>query len=174
MHFREAQLEDIPRILALYKEVALHPGGLARLEHEVTESYVSGFVEQSARHGLIIVCEDPENSDRLVAEVHAYRSALSVFNHVYSGLSIVVHPDFQGKKIGRTIFTIFLQEIATNRSDIGKVELVTREGNAKAINLYLSLGFVIEGRMEMRIKTPEGRYEADIPMGWTNPNFEFD
>lgn len=87
---------------------------------------------------------------------------------------MLFNPDFQGKKIGRTIFTIFLQEIAANKSDVGKVELVTREGNQKAINLYLSLGFVIEGRMEMRIKTPEGRYEADIPMGWTNPNFEFD
>lgn len=174
MHFREAHLDDIPRILTLYREVAAHPGGIARLEHEVTESYVSGFVERSVGQGLIIVCEDPENSDRLVAELHAYRSELAVFNHVFSDLTIVVHPDFQGKKIGRTIFTIFLQEIVTNRSDVGKVELVTREGNVKAIKLYLSLGFVIEGRMEMRIKTPEGRYEADIPMGWTNPNFEFD
>jgi ribosomal protein S18 acetylase RimI-like enzyme len=174
MHFREAVLEDIPRILTLYKEVASRPGGIARLEHEVTESYISGFVERSVNNGLIIVCEDPANSDRLVAELHAYRPGLSVFNHVFSELTIAVHPDFQGKKIGRTMFTIFLQEIATNKNDVGKVELVAREGNAKAINFYLSLGFVIEGRMEMRIRTPEGRYEADIPMGWTNPNFEFD
>ena len=76
--------------------------------------------------------------------------------------------------IRNTIFTIFLEEIARNRSNVGKVELVTREGHTRAINLYRSLGFVIEGRMEMRIKTPSGGYEADIPMGWQNPNFEFD
>jgi putative acetyltransferase len=89
-------------------------------------------------------------------------------------LTIAVHPEFQGKKIGRTLFTIFLEEIATNRPDIGKVELITRESNLRAIQLYQSLGFRIEGRLEMRIKTPEGNYEADIPMGWQNPNFEFE
>lgn len=90
MHFREAQLEDIPRILTLYKEVAAQPGGIARLGHEVTEAYVSGFVDKSIRQGLIIVCEDPENSERLVAELHAYRPGLSVFNHVFSDLTIAV------------------------------------------------------------------------------------
>jgi ribosomal protein S18 acetylase RimI-like enzyme len=174
MHFREAQREDIPRIINLYKAVASQPGGIARLEHEVTESYVSSFVERSMMDGLIIVGEDPSDPGRLIAELHAYRPGLTVFNHIFSDLTVAIHPDFQGKKIGRTLFTIFLSEIARNRSDIGRVELVTREGNTKAINLYLSLGFVIEGRMEMRIKTPEGRYEADIPMGWSNPNFEFD
>jgi ribosomal protein S18 acetylase RimI-like enzyme len=174
MHFREAQREDIPRIIRLYKAVASRPGGIARLEHEVNESYVSAFVERSMMDGLIIVCEDPSDPDRLLAELHAYRPGITVFNHVFSDLTVVVHPDFQGRKIGRTLFTIFLNEIASNKRDVGKVELITREGNTKAINFYLSLGFVIEGRMEMRIKTPEGRYEADIPMGWSNPNFEFD
>jgi hypothetical protein len=28
--------------------------------------------------------------------------------------------------------------------------------------------------MEMRIKTRDDNYEADIPMAWLNPNFEFD
>ena len=69
--------------------------------------------------------------------------------------------------------TIFLNEIAGSRPDIGKVELIAREGNPGAIALYQSVGFRIEGRLEMRIKTPEGIYEADIPMGWQNPNFEF-
>ena len=88
-------------------------------------------------------------------------------------VTILVHPKFQGKKVGRTILTIFLEEIARNRMDIGKVELVARESNLKAIELYQSLGFRIEGRLEMRIRTPERTYEADIPMGWQNPNFEF-
>jgi hypothetical protein len=35
------------------------------------------------------------------------------------------------------------------------------------------MGFLIEGRLEMRIKGSDGHYEADIPMGWENPNFEF-
>jgi ribosomal protein S18 acetylase RimI-like enzyme len=51
--------------------------------------------------------------------------------------------------------------------------LIARESNQKAIDLYQSMGFLIEGRLEMRIKSLDGHYEADIPMGWQNPNFEF-
>ena len=86
-------------------------------------------------------------------------------------VTIVVHPDFQGRKIGRTILMIFLDEIVRNRPDIGRVELIARESNEKAIALYQSVGFLIEGRLEMRIKTAD-HYEADIPMGWQNPNYE--
>jgi ribosomal protein S18 acetylase RimI-like enzyme len=174
MHFREATHDDTRRIFSLYKAVAADRGGIARSEDEVSEEYVAEFVERSTNDGLIIVCEHPDDPDRIVAELHAYRSGLRVFSHVLTDLTIAVHPDFQGKKIGRTLFTIFLKEIVANHSDIGKVELITREGNSRAISLYLSLGFVIEGRMEMRIRTPSGGYEADIPMGWRNPNFEFD
>jgi ribosomal protein S18 acetylase RimI-like enzyme len=174
MHFREATMEDVSAILDLYKAVAAVPGGIARLEHEVTELYILNFVTKSIDDGLIIVCEDEINPNVVIAEIHAHRSGIAVFNHVLTDLTIAVHPAHQGKKIGRTIFTIFLQEVAQSRNDIAKVELITREGNTRAIALYRSLGFSIEGRMEMRIKTPDGTYEADIPMGWQNPNFEFD
>jgi ribosomal protein S18 acetylase RimI-like enzyme len=51
---------------------------------------------------------------------------------------------------------------------------MVRETNLKAIAFYQSLGFRIEGRFEMRIKTTQKIYEADIPMMWQNPNYEFD
>jgi ribosomal protein S18 acetylase RimI-like enzyme len=174
MHFREATKHDVEGILYLYKVVAAVPGGIARLQDEITDQYVSDFLSKSMQDGLIIVCEDPANPNKLIAEIHAYRSPLSVFRHVFTDLTLVVHPDHQGKKIGKTIFRIFLEEIKSSYTDVGKVELITREGNSRALALYLSLGFVIEGRMEMRIKNPQGRYEADIPMGWQNPSFEFD
>lgn len=171
MHYRTADMDDLHRLVKLYKTVARHGDGIARQEHEVTEEYVKNFILKSLKTGLIIVGEDPDDPDELVAEVHAYKPGIKVFEHVFSELTIVVHPQHQGKKIGRTIFTIFLEEIGRNRPDIGKVELIARESNMKAIALYKSLGFKIEGRLEMRIKTHEG-YEADIPMGWQNPNYE--
>lgn len=174
MRYRIADINDLTRILDLYKAVARIEGGIARLEREVTEAYVKNFILKSVESGLIIVGENPENPDELIAEIHGYKTGPYVFDHVLSDVTIVVHPHHQGKKIGRTILTIFLEEIAHNRPDIGKVELITREGNLRAISLYQSLGFKIEGRLEMRIRTPEKTYEADIPMGWQNPNFEFD
>ena len=172
MHYRTADLEDLPRILKLYKTVAAQEGGIARVPDEVTEEYVHAFISKSVASGLIIVGTDPENPEALLAEIHAYRSGLKVFDHVLSELTLVVHPEHQRKKLGRTIFTIFLEEVGKNMPHIGRVELISRESNLKAIQLYQSLGFKIEGRLEMRIKS-QGQYEADIPMAWQNPNFEF-
>lgn len=174
MYIRTAELTDLAAIKKLYQAVALAGNGIARLEHEVTDEYVHNFVTRSLSSGLIIVAEHPENKNEIVAEIHAYKPGIKVFDHVLSELTIAVHPDFQGKKLGRTIFTIFLEEVGLHRPDIGKVELIARETNTKAIALYQSMGFRIEGRLEMRIKTTDGLYEADIPMGWQNPNFEFD
>ena len=173
MHIREAVLEDLPAIRKLYQEVAHQEGGIARAKDEITEDYIRQFLLKSIESGLIVVAGHPQDPDVLIGEIHAYTPGPAVFNHVYSDLTIVVHPDFQGKKIGRTLFTIFLEEVGLNRPTIGRVELIARESNQKAIRFYQSFGFRIEGRLEMRIKTPDGNYEADIPMGWQNPNFEF-
>jgi len=174
MHYRTANLSDVPALVKLYKAVAKIEGYIARLEHEVTEEYVSDFVRHSLESGLIIVGEDENNPQELIAEVHGYKSGITIFNHVLGDVTFLVHPDHQRKGIGRTIFTIFLDEIVNTRPDIGKVELFTGESNKRAIALYQSLGFMIEGRMEMRYKNPVGNYEADIPLGWVNPGFEFD
>jgi ribosomal protein S18 acetylase RimI-like enzyme len=173
MRYRTATIEDLDRLVKLYQAVASTEGGIARLEHEITTEYVLNFLEKSLETGLIIVGENPDDTNELMAEIHAYKPGIQVFDHVLSDLTIVVHPDFQRKKIGRTILTIFLEEIGRNRPDVGRVELIARESNEKAIALYQSLGFLIEGRLEMRIKTPDRHYEADIPMGWQNPNFDF-
>lgn len=174
MHYRTATPDDVPALVKLYKAVARVQGFIARLEHEVTEEYVANFIHKSLESGLIIVGEDEVNPGELIAEIHAYKPGLTIFDHVMGDMTFLVHPDHQGKGIGRTLITIFLDEIANNRPDIGKVELFTGESNRRAIGLYQSLGFLIEGRMEMRYKNPVGTYEADIPMGWVNPNFEFD
>lgn len=173
MHIRTAELADLPAIKNLYQSVARAGNGIARLAHEITDEYIRHFITRSLDSGLIIVAEHPENKNEIIGEVHAYKPGIQVFDHVLSELTIVVHPDFQGKKVGRTIFTIFLEEVGLRRTDIGKVELIARESNTKAISFYQSMGFRIEGRLEMRIKTTDHHYEADIPMGWQNPNFEF-
>ena len=172
MRYRIADVDDLDSLITLYQAVARTENGIARLESEITKEYVKDFLINSLATGLIIVGENPDNETELIASVHAYKKGIRVFDHVLGDLTLVVHPQFQGKKIGRTIFTIFLEEIGRNRPDIGKVELITRESNTKAIALYQSLGFLVEGRLEMRIKTTQGAYEADIPMGWRNPNYE--
>ena len=174
MHIRNAVAEDLGQIKELYTQVTGNGTALARAKEEITTEYIENFLTRSIGSGLILVAEHPEKPGELIAEIHACNPGPAVFRHVYSDLTVVVHPSFQRKKIGRTIFMIFLEEIGLNRPHIGRVELITRESNLRGIKFYQSLGFVIEGRFEMRIKTPDGNYEADIPMAWQNPNFEFD
>jgi putative acetyltransferase len=174
MIIRIAEPEDLNKIKTLYQRVAKASGGIARLEHEISDEYVENFIKKSLERGLILVVEHEELPGEIIAELHAYSSGIEIFSHVFTELTIAVHPDFQGKKVGRTIFTIFQEEIALNQTHIGRVELFVRESNHKALKFYQSMGFVIEGRMEMRIKNPDKTYEADIPMSWQNPNYEFD
>lgn len=173
MRYRIAHQDDLNPLIGLYTHVSRAEGGIARKHDEISEDYVKNFLSKSLDNGLIIVGEHPEVAGELIASVHGYKPGIKVFDHVLSDVTLVVHPQFQGKKIGRTILTIFLEEIALNRMDIGKIELITRESNHKAMALYQSMGFKVEGRMEMRIKTSSDTYEADIPMGWQNPNYEF-
>ncbi len=174
MHIRTAEKNDFERIKRLYQRVARQGSGLARDEDEITDEYVSTFLENSMANGIVIVAFDRQGDEELIGEVHAYKHAIKAFDHVLGNLTIAVDPAFQGKKVGRTLFTILLEEVGLHRPDIGRVELIARESNARAIEFYQSLGFLIEGRFEMRIRTSQNDYEADIPMAWQNPNFEFD
>ncbi|MDQ3292638.1 MAG: GNAT family N-acetyltransferase [Bacteroidota bacterium] len=169
---RQAKLAEKEKIRTLYKKVAAVVGGIARIESEITEEYVTHFVSRAEHRGLEYVIENPENKEELIAEIHCYQPEPSVFGHVLSDLTIVVHPGFQGKGLGKILFQHLLQEIRSNRPDIYRVELIARESNQKAIEFYQSLGFVLEGRMAGRIDSRNGKLEADIPMAWFNQNFK--
>lgn len=168
---RPATWSDKEAIYKLYKAVARQKGGIARIESEITPAYVQHNLKQALDHGICLIAEDAE-SGFLLGEIHCYKLEPRVFNHVLSELTIVVHPDHQGKGIGRSIFQCMLDTIQTNHPDILRVELIARESNRKAIELYQKLGFKIEGRFEQRIANEDGTFEADIPMAWLNPRWK--
>lgn len=169
---RQATSEDLTKIYALYKKVATESTGLARSGDEITWQYVEDFMKNSGDSGIELVTDHPENSSQIIAEVHCYKLVPKTFSHVLSELTIAVDPDFQGKGIGRMIFTDLLDLIKTNRPDTMRVELISREFNLKAISFYESLGFKREGRLEKRIRSNANEFEADVPMAWFNPNYK--
>lgn len=169
---RKARENDFEAIKSLYRKVAEHTIGIARSKNEISDTYIHNFINSALVNGIELVVENPEAPQELIAEIHCYKLIPSVFDHILSELTIVVDPDFHSRGLGRLIFTALLEYVKNNRTDILRVELVTRESNLKAINFYKSLGFLQEGRMEYRIKSPGGGFEADIPMAWFNKNFE--
>lgn len=70
------------------------------------------------------------------------------------------------------LFKELLSVIENTKLDILRVELIARESNKKAIAFYERIGFIIEGRLENRIKNTNGTFEADIPMAWMNKNYK--
>lgn len=172
MHIRMATELDAEPLLRLLRTVA-SKGGLSRTPEEIHATYVRMLLEKSLRTGFCLVMDHPDGSDERVACVWCHRAEVDQNKHVLRDLLVAVHPDFQRQKRGRTLLTILLEEISLNHPTVGKVELTVREDNATALALYASLGFHIEGRLEMRARTLEGTYLAEIIMSWQNPDFEF-
>lgn len=168
--FRQAENIDFDKIFELYQRVSKKIGGLARVEPEITASYIQNFMQKSAQNGVQFVISS-NNNEAIIGDIHCYRPEAGVFGHIFSDLTIAIDPDYQGKGLGKLLFQTLLDYIVQNRKDILRVELIARESNIKAIKMYENLGFSTEGRLERRIKNSDGTFEADMPMAWFNPNF---
>ena len=169
MTLRPTTPADAPAIADLYRRVSAAGGGLARTPEEITEAYVAGFVAGSLARGVALVAVDnTADAGRIIGELHAYGTGLRAFAHVLGDLTVAVDPAFQGRGIGRQLFTVLLTEVPARLPHISRVELLARESNVGAIGLYESVGFRREGRLAGRIAV-DGRPEADIPMAWHPP-----
>ena len=164
MQVRTATMDDLFQVLSLYKRVAAVPGGIARLDDEVDESYVRAFLSKANDNDLALVASDESGEVR--AEIHAYTPGIYCFSHVLSELTVVVDPCTQRMGVGRLLFERFLTVVTEDHPGISRVELIARESNQKAIRFYESLGFRQEGIFVSRIKNVDGTMESDIPMAW--------
>src|SRR5436190_14177536 len=99
MDIRTTEFTDHEKLKELYKAVAVSGDGIARLENEITDDYISEFLQKSIQRGFSIVAENPADPNQLIGEIHAYSPGIEVFDHVYSEMTMLVHPQFQGKKI---------------------------------------------------------------------------
>lgn len=162
---RRATRGDIAAIEQLYLTVSSTTGGLARQPDEISLEYIDGFITRSLSDGEIVVAE-VEGFDGVAGELHSYRNPLRLFSHVYTNLTVAVHPNVQGRGVGKALFTTLLDKVAREHPDIVRVELMTAERNQRAQRLYESVGFIREGRLDRAIRGTDGTPEADIPMAW--------
>ena len=169
---RTATDADITPIAALYRAVGAAGGGLARTPAEITLDYVSDFVHAARHGGIELVAEAPDGT--LAGEIHTYQLGPAMLAHVLGQLTIAVHPDWQGRGVGRSLFRALLDKVERDFPNVIRVELKARESNERAIGMYESLGFRKEGRMERRVRRVDGSFEADIPMAWHRPDDKTD
>lgn len=165
MIINSASVGNASAITELYRAVAAIEGGLARTAEEISEEYVHHFLSKSLESGFCLVALENYEGP-VIGEIHCYALGPRVFAHVLGELTIAVHPVHQGLGAGKALFTELLRRVEQERPDILRVELIARESNSKAIEFYQKLGFKIEGRLEKRIRSVGGGFEADIPMAW--------
>ena len=163
---RHAAPDDHAQILALYRDVARIPDGLARTPAEVTDAYVAGFMQKAAADGREFVYVE----DGVIrGELHCSRVGIASLAHLLTDLTVAVAPQCQGKGVGRRLFGALLAEVTTAMPHITRIELFAREANVRARSLYASLGFVEEGRLRGRVNNARGEPETDTIMGWLRP-----
>ena len=160
---RQGSDADKAAVLALYQAVAGQAGSLARRAEEIDAAYIQGFVSKAMSAGVWLVAED---STGICADIHASRPQPRDFQHVLGDLTVVVHPRVQGQGLGRSLFTAFLDHVRQHETGVTRVELITRESNARARKLYESLGFQLEGRLKARVRHPDGSLEDDLFYAW--------
>jgi len=163
---RKASQSDFAALLALYRDVATVPDGIARTPAEVTEVYINGFMHKAASDGIELVYVD---EGRIVGEIHASRVGIASLGHLLTDLTIAVAPHAQGKGVGRALFQGLLDHVMVSMPHITRIELFARDSNVRARKLYGSLGFVEEGRLRARVNNARGEPETDTIMGWLRP-----
>ncbi|MGS2720183.1 GNAT family N-acetyltransferase [Paraglaciecola aestuariivivens] len=109
-----------------------------------------------------------EVENKVVAQVCLLLSKKVRDKHCAS-LAIAVHPEFQGKGIGRSLLSEALNQ-ADNWLNLIRIELDVFEDNQSAIGLYESLGFEKEG-VKRFSSFKQGQYANLVFMARIKPGF---
>ena len=129
VQLKEATVTDIPTLLKLEQSVAGTNVYSPMLEK-------SDWTEELQTNKVYLI----EKNNVVVGNLSYERKSS---DHVYiSGLMVI--PEFQGQGVAREVLTRLLKEL----KDVKRVDLVTHPENQKALQLYQSLGFIVESRKE--------------------------
>lgn len=120
------------------------------------------FIEGLGRNDHLLVAEVQENGIRKVVGIVGLNVSSNPRTNHTASLGIMVHKAYQGIGIGKKLMTEIL-DLADNWLMTIRIELGVFTDNEKAINLYKSFGFVIEGtRKYAAIKN--GKYADEYIM----------
>lgn len=161
LRIRPAEVADAEDIAGGEAATALTPGLLVGRPGEISLDAYRAKISNLATPGFYLVAEE---WGRVVGHAFLDPMAMAATSHVFR-LNVVVYPDFVGRGIG-TALVRELMDRAAGDARVGKVELLVRAGNERAIRLYRRCGFTEEGRLRRRIRLPDGSYLDDIAMAW--------
>jgi putative acetyltransferase len=77
-------------------------------------------------------------------------------------LALHIHPGAQGRGLGRRLWEQLM--VRGRQQGLTRLQLFTRADNARAIALYRSCGFEVEGRRRAMVRLPDGTFVDDLMM----------
>ncbi len=163
LRIEHAILSDAPELLALHRAI------LSEGRYFITS--VAECHDSLDRQRLIMrQLISQENScqllarqgDQLVGMVLIRGGFLKRMAHV-GKLEIFLSAECRGKGIGRVLMDAAL-DWAREHPTLSKIGLTVFEDNTRAVNLYRSMGFEIEGRRVGEYREPDGTLRNDLLM----------
>lgn len=161
MRIRRAQRKDAAVLARAEAETARIPGLLVQRPGEIPAAAFAEKIGALRKAGRYVVAEERGN---VIAHAFLDPMRLLANRHVYQ-LNIVVHPGFGGRGVGAALMSD-LMSWAQAGSKVGKIELLVRSTNTRAIALYRRFGFAREGRLVGRVRLPGGKLVDDLAMAW--------
>lgn len=169
---RPASLDDAPGLLELERAVVRARQGIVKYEDELPPD-AAAYLERQREHlapqeGMACPLVATMEGRGVVGEGNIVRFKLRMLRHV-GLLGLGVHPDAQGIGVGRALMVRLLEWARAHRDADGgrvlRVELYVRADNPRAIALYRSVGFELEGTRRGFLRREDGALVDDLVMG---------
>lgn len=160
---RHLEKLDAPALREIYRHTSVTEN-TSQLPYLNTDS-IDGLFERPNCYNLVAEVSDSE----VLGHVSVMTSHKMRMKHA-AALMIAVHPDAQGKGIGKAMLAEMLNQ-TDNWLNLVRVELEVHAGNEIAIALYKKMGFEIEGEKRFSI-FKDGKLSNLLLMARIRPNFK--
>lgn len=152
MNIRFATKEDCAAIAEIYNHAVVHTAAIWNDKTVDTDNRIAWFEARQFAHFPVLVCEE----NGVVTGYSSYGDwrAFDGFRHTVEH-SVYVHPDHQGKGLGRALLTALIEE-ARRRGKHVMVAGIEAQ-NSASLHLHETLGFITTGQMP-QVGTKFGRW----------------
>ncbi|UGS40431.1 GNAT family N-acetyltransferase [Pseudocitrobacter corydidari] len=152
MSIRFATKEDCAAIAEIYNHAVVHTAAIWNDKTVDTDNRIAWFEARQFAHFPVLVSEE----NGVVTGYSSYGDwrAFDGFRHTVEH-SVYVHPDHQGKGLGRALLAALIEE-ARRRGKHVMVAGIEAQ-NAASLHLHETLGFITTGQMP-QVGTKFGRW----------------
>jgi L-phenylalanine/L-methionine N-acetyltransferase len=157
---RPIKLEDAPYINEIRRMDGVRENIMGIISERIARS--EDFIKGLNENAHVLVAELTEEGNKKVVGIIGLHVSPSVRARHSASLGIMIHKDYQGKGIGRALMSSIL-DLADNWLMLIRVDLEVFTDNERAINLYESFGFEMEGIRKYAI-IKNGKYADDYLM----------